>query len=306
MTTPMRRAFTLVEMLVVISLVALLIALLLPALGKARDTARLARCGGQLKQLYTSSYNYATEFSDRMPGNALYSATNQAQASLVFDSITGLFGGNYLYNAPQTPGLWRYLTEYSQAPVLRIGNNMSFLNFNSMLHCPASRVRYGSTGSFVSTTTMDYVVPGWGVHGWPWWLDTGATSGYVKISNYTSTGQNASGRFNILFAIDLYNHPEGGNLLNPDGSVAGYTYANCYRGFTQSAYQNSNASFGYINVPVGYSAPVAAFRTGNLSTNPINALSYWNPNTPAGSSGLIPLTGAPSVLPFFGVSSMGN
>ncbi|MEM9882097.1 MAG: prepilin-type N-terminal cleavage/methylation domain-containing protein [Planctomycetota bacterium] len=73
--TRLRPAFTLIEMLVVISIVALLIALLLPALAGARQAAAFTVCGSNIRQVGLGLYTYASDADDYLPtadeGNAL-------------------------------------------------------------------------------------------------------------------------------------------------------------------------------------------------------------------------------------------
>src|SRR5882757_2760219 len=54
----MRRAFTLVELLVVLAIVGVLIALLLPAVQSARESARRSSCANNLKQIGLALQSY--------------------------------------------------------------------------------------------------------------------------------------------------------------------------------------------------------------------------------------------------------
>ncbi|MEM9082362.1 MAG: prepilin-type N-terminal cleavage/methylation domain-containing protein [Planctomycetota bacterium] len=62
------QAFTLIELLVVVAVIALLIGLLLPALSKARQSARDALDLSNLRQVGTSAHSYAVDNSDRIHG----------------------------------------------------------------------------------------------------------------------------------------------------------------------------------------------------------------------------------------------
>src|SRR5437763_10493078 len=63
-----RRAFTLVELLVVIGIIALLISILLPALSKARESANAIACGSNVRQLMMGFRMFSNEHRGILPG----------------------------------------------------------------------------------------------------------------------------------------------------------------------------------------------------------------------------------------------
>lgn len=66
MKRPLRCGFTLVELLIVLGIIALLVAIVLPAITRAREMARRTVCLSNIRQLTTAWIMYASENRGRV------------------------------------------------------------------------------------------------------------------------------------------------------------------------------------------------------------------------------------------------
>ncbi len=134
-----QQAFTLIELLVVIAIIALLIAILLPTLGKAREMGRRARCQSNLHQIALAWNMYLDQESpDYFP---FYRA-----------NIQWFYGGKIQQN-DNAPAL-------RKRPVNRyVGHDLSDNAVAEIFHCPSDRgFRYMHPGDeYEYPSTYDYM-----------------------------------------------------------------------------------------------------------------------------------------------------
>lgn len=114
------KGFTLIELLVVVAIIAVLIAILLPSLGKARETAKRAACGGNLHGLGQALMTYAQANGDQMPQFGNPSGNGNGGGAWMWDvpiawrdAITPSTQTRSFLYCPSNPfqndlGLWNY------------------------------------------------------------------------------------------------------------------------------------------------------------------------------------------------------
>ena len=107
-------AFTLVEMLVVIAVIAILAGLLLPALARAKEQAKSAKCVSNLHQVFVAMTMYVDEnegflhnVNGSIPNYGQWTANPRSSLILAPDHIYAYWGVAYYEYAGRTKDIWR-------------------------------------------------------------------------------------------------------------------------------------------------------------------------------------------------------
>jgi prepilin-type N-terminal cleavage/methylation domain-containing protein len=108
------RAFTLVELLVVIGIIAALVGLLLPAVQRVREAAHRARCGNNLRQIGLACHNFHDAHGVFPPGDWFFpSAPNEARGKATPGNA---YGSVFFHLLPFLEQDNLYRSSYGTAP----------------------------------------------------------------------------------------------------------------------------------------------------------------------------------------------
>ncbi len=205
-----KKAFTLVELLVVVGIIAVLISILLPALSKVRQQALSVACASNLRQIGQAFNFYTNEFKGALPASICikYGPSNTEAFRWQVYTAYRYFPGQFEISPTTSEFTWGFT---KSDPVRNIYN------------CPADQfaIDYRQGGKpkiWQGGEGMSYTANGNVLHGW-----SSGTSGAAKAFNRISRIQNTS---EVIMLLEkkgdaFVGSVIGGNSVNPPTSGTG-------------------------------------------------------------------------------------
>lgn len=98
-----KSAFTLIELLIVIAIIAILAAILFPVFGRVRENARRSSCQSNLKQLGLAVIQYTQDFDEKMPRSWADSPSRIAAGDSLFKELDAYVKSSQILRCPSDP-----------------------------------------------------------------------------------------------------------------------------------------------------------------------------------------------------------